>query len=214
MTASNTTRNHPRFKDLTGQRFGQLTVIAIAGYTEKPRRALWSCKCDCGKIVRVKSNPLHNGNTASCGCSRFKHGGLGTSTYNIWQSMKQRCGNPNSTVAKHYQQRGIIVCDRWNNSFTSFIEDMGAKPDGMSLDRIDNNGNYEPSNCRWATQSQQHRNKRTNRNFTHQGHTLCLSEWAERLHMRRDLLDSRLRRGCTFEEAISRPIKARHPKHL
>jgi hypothetical protein len=151
--------------DITGQRFGRLVVIEDAGRT-KVGRVIWFCRCDCGGRTTVEGVLLRNGNTKSCGCgqSPFIHGhsrrGMWSPTYFSWQKMLQRCNNPNSDRYKYYGARGIIVCERWLHSFENFLADMGERPPKRSIDRINNNGNYEPGNCRWATQSEQVRNSR------------------------------------------------------
>jgi len=161
-----------RVKNLLGRNFGYLVVIEFA-YFNKWRNACWKCECRCGKIIFVRSGGLCSGHTKSCGCLRqettrkrsYKHGhrigGAVSAEYHSWHSMKQRCENENREKYRRYGARGISVCRRWRNSFENFLKDMGKRPgSGYSLDRIDNNGNYEPGNCRWATAKQQARNKR------------------------------------------------------
>lgn len=125
--------------------------------------------------------------------------------YATWRNMLQRCERPESPDFSRYGGRGISVCERWH-SFAAFLADMGAKPEGMSIDRIDNDGNYEPGNCRWATKKEQGRNRRTNRKVTFNGETLTPAEWAERLGMSREVMHQRLKRWST-EEALQRPIR-------
>lgn len=161
----------PSFINRTGQVFGRLTVIEQAGH-DVHDCIVWTCLCECGNEVIVRGDSLKSGRTRSCGClnsdahriSGRRHGAAGrgnrTSEYNIWISMKQRCINPRSQAWEYYGGRGISVCDRWMNSFMDFYYDMGPKPEGLSLDRVDNDGNYEPGNCRWATKSEQTANRR------------------------------------------------------
>lgn len=155
----------PKFNPSIGQRFGRLVVLGLSDY--KRYRIL--CKCDCGNIVPIYKYNLRDGISKSCGCLRneivTKHGHntdkKGKSpTYSSWDGIIQRCNNPNCKAYKHYGGRGITVCERWNK-FENFLADMGENPSkGYSIDRIDVNGNYEPSNCRWATAKEQSRNKR------------------------------------------------------
>ena len=184
--------------DLTGQKFGLLTA-------QKPTHSLgvrvWFCRCACGGTAEVPTGALRSGNTRSCGCrkravlgeSTTTHGGCGTRTYRIWKAMRTRCNNPNFHAFPRYGGRGITVCERWG-SFSAFRADMGEAPVGMSIERENTNGNYEPGNCRWATPKEQARNMRVNRMVTHEGETLCLAAWAERLGTTSDVLWKRLRR--------------------
>lgn len=132
------------------------------------------------------------------------HGLSASPTYKVWQAMHQRCGNLNNPGFHRYGGRGIKVCDRWN-SFENFLADMGEKPAGMFIERVDNDGDYEPSNCRWATRSEQQRNRRNNRVVTHAGVTLCLKDWALRVGMPPNTLYGRLDKGWDFERAITAP---------
>lgn len=163
--------------DLSGNRFDRLTVLGwrpgIDGAEGK-----WACVCDCGRDVFTKTERLTSGHTKSCGCWRrdmqdamrrrrrgpgWSEDGRQTRTYRIWSNMKARCLNPNSGCFKHYGARGIIVCERWRNSFEDFLADMGECPPGLEIDRKDVDGNYEPGNCRWATDVEQSNNMRNNR---------------------------------------------------
>ena len=147
-------------KYVPGYKVGRLTIVE-----RLPNRSA-RCKCDCGNETTVHLTNLPTGNTRSCGCIHREyantprsHGMAKTPTYRSWSMMKNRCRNPNHDKASYYAGRGIKMCDRWER-FENFLEDMGERPDGHSIDRIDNNGNYEPGNCRWATHSQQMRNTR------------------------------------------------------
>lgn len=207
---------HWRVKDISGHRFCRLVVLSPAGKAGASRSQRWHCVCDCGERLAVVGRDLRNGTTRSCGClsretsrdvgySSKTHGMTGTSIYAIWRGMLARCNNPNEPSYRHYGGRGIRVCDRWLE-FDAFLADMGDRPATLSLDRRDNNGNYEPGNCRWATMTQQGRNRRTNNLIEFMGERLCLSEWAERLNMPVPTLEARFRRGWSIEDALCKPV--------
>lgn len=155
--------------DLTNQRFGRLVVIKLSEKQDSSKNAHWFCDCECGtKNIIIRGISLRRGISKSCGCysseqlvkNNTKHNMYYSPEYSIWNAMKQRCSNPNHVHYKRYGGRGICICDKWNESF---YEDMGPRPDPkMSIDRIDNDGNYEPSNCRWTTITEQNRNQTSN----------------------------------------------------
>lgn len=193
-----------KFIDLTGKRYGRYLVIKDAGGDP----AKWLCKCDCGKEKIVWGKSLKNGDVVSCGCyarettkTRIKHGARNTPEYYIWTSMKQRCLNPKSKPYADYGGRGITVCDRWL-VFENFISDMGSRPEGKSLDRIDNNAGYSPENCRWADQTTQKRNTRANKKFVYNGSLLTIAEIAGQIGMKPDTLKHRIAKGMSIDVAI------------
>lgn len=137
-----------------------------------------------------------------------KHGGARTVEYHTWIHIKGRCHNPNDSRWKDYGGRGIVVCERWRNSFPSFLEDMGHRPKGTSLDRYpDMNGNYEPSNCRWATPREQQNNARFNRRLTFDGKTMTVAEWTRALGWKDNCIETRIPRGWTVQEALTTPVQ-------
>lgn len=204
--------------DLVGRRFVKLVVTQFGGIKKYPSgsKTLWKCLCDCGSEVLVYGSSLmkRNGGTKSCGCEARRaigersktHGMTDTRAYNIWQAMRSRCRNQNTPAYSIYGARGITVCERWNNSFDNFIEDMGEPPDGYSIDRIDNDGDYTPENCRWANRIEQARNKSNNRRLTLNGETRLLIEWAEQLGIDQSSLRERLDKW-PLEAALTTPKK-------
>jgi len=208
-----------RFVDITGVKFGRLTPLGISGHRKNyPSQYCWFCKCDCGNIISVGRGDLVSKNTSSCGClaSESKksvntiHGhdrkGIVEKTYKIWTSMRQRCRNPNDTSYHGYGGRGINVCDRWD-SYANFINDMGPRPVGTSIDRINNDGDYEPSNCRWATKSEQSNNKRTSRFIEIDGIKMTMSEWELKMGLNVGMVSRRIKSGWPPEMAVLTPIK-------
>lgn len=160
-------------KDIRGQRFGRLIVMSPTDQRSTNGSIIWKTKCDCGKYLFVSLKHLANGATKSCGCFKresqkkrfYKHGHSikhhVTREYNTWTSMIARCSNPKAPKYKLYGKRGINVCKRWKENFENFLDDMGLRPKGMTIDRINPDGNYELDNCRWATPIEQRHNRRS-----------------------------------------------------
>jgi len=195
---------HPLFVDRTGWRVGSLTLLGFHKLKGNSI-AYWYCQCDCGNIVSIRWANIQSGDTKTCGCSgpaSKTHGMSGTRVYLIWCNMRNRCTNPKRNNYSDYGGRGITFCERWA-SFDNFLADMGEPPsDQHSLDRIDSNGNYEPSNCRWATTSEQLNNKRTTRWIEINGRTQSLAQWCREFGLNSGSVRGKLRRGATVEEAF------------
>lgn len=205
----------PPFKDLTNLKYGKLTVVKLHHIKEcKRKHFYWICKCDCGNYVIVNGLNLKNGHTKSCGCyqqeCRIKYNtkhslAHKTPLYGIWNGIKQRCLNKNNKNYKNYGNRGIKICDKWTNDFNSFYNwaIQNNYQEGLSIDRINVNGNYEPNNCRWVTQKIQQNNKRNNIFITYNNETHTIAEWAEIFKINKNLLYQRLNRDkLPFEKAI------------
>lgn len=193
----------PKFRDITGEKFGRWMVLA---YEEtKYADHFWKCKCDCGTVKIVQGSTIKNGRSKSCGClSRervTKHGMEGTRIYNTWAQMLARCNNLKSTSYKHYGAKGIKVCERWHD-FVNFYADMGDKPEGQTLDRIDNSKGYEPGNVRWATWKQQNRNKPITKRLVWNGELLPMARIAELAGVPRKKFENRIRQGMPVEDAV------------
>lgn len=201
-------------KDLTGIKFGRLTVVSLAG-RDSGGRAQWRCVCDCGSEGVYDGYNLKSGKIKSCGCLRKEvtaavhrdHGGSRSILYGVWNSMKNRCLNPNVKAYKNYGARGIDVCQKWRDDFSAFRDWALASgySKGLSLDRIDNDAGYCPSNCRWVTPKEQSRNRRANRIIDGK----CLAEWQEKAVVSRYTVYRRLSKGWSIYEAISIPAGGR-----
>ena len=200
--------------DLTAQRFGRLTVLEFVP-TDK-YGSFWKCLCDCGNRIIVRGMCLKRGDTLSCGCLRKEttakthsvHGLRRTRLYNIWTLMKNRCYNPNACNYNRYGSRGIKICDEWINDFKAFYDwsISHGYSDNLSIDRIDNNGNYEPSNCRWVDNKTQCRNIRRNVLVEYNGKMITLPEAAEITGIDLGALRSRYRNGDRGER-LFRPVR-------
>ena len=198
--------------DMAGQRFGRWTVLRKAG-CDKRRRATWLCRCECGREKAVRGDGLLSGSSNGCkSCASREpatiHGGYGTRIYKVWTAMRQRCGDENCSAFKNYGGRGIAVCPEWDKGFEAFRDWALANGygKGLSIDRINNDGNYEPNNCRWATRKQQNRNRRDNRLVTVDSVTKTLAEWAELSGLKYDTLYNRLSCGWTPVRAVFAPV--------
>lgn len=195
--------------EMLGKKFGRLLVVAEAG--KKSDVFYWRCICDCGRTTTSNGSSLRAGRTLSCGCARAdgnrRHGLTGTPIYNVWLNMKARCYRKSNEAYKNYGGRGIVVCDRWRNSFEAFFSDMGDVPaKGYEIDRIDNNGNYEPDNCKWATVVEQSKNRRTNIKISFNGKEQCVTDWAREIGIGTCVLHQRLfRYKWSIERALTEP---------
>lgn len=203
--------------DLSGQRFGRLVVLRRDG--TKGNKATWRCLCDCGKEHVVLVSGLKNGHTQSCGClkiesdakgSRLRHGESNSPEHKVWMGMLDRCKNQNSTFYAIYGGRGIAVCERWT-TFENFLADMGPRPSlRHSIDRIDNDGDYEPGNCRWASAMQQANNTSKNVNITICERTMTMAQWCRETGIDPDLASQRiLRDKWSPEDAVTTPPRSR-----
>jgi len=207
---------------IKGARFGKLVVLRLQDEIRSQkldikRTAL--CKCDCGLYLIVEKYNLSSNNTTQCNsCAMFTRGNkthghsnplkkntLEYKTHMAWIAMNSRCNNPKNKRYDIYGGRGIRVCERWGSSYENFLEDMGLLPDsGLQIDRIDNDGNYEKTNCRWATTIQQANNKSSNRNITAFGKTQTLQEWSRETGIKRETIAMRLNRGYTAEQSMQK----------
>lgn len=200
MAANKTSRNEFPI-NMVGLRFGRLVVLTRSDRVSKDRAVSWVCRCDCGEELVILGRSMRRGNTVSCGCfgrekrleANTTHGRSRTDVHKIWQAMIGRCTNPNAANFAHYGGRGIKVCDRWRESFEAFAEDMGPRPQGHTVERIDNDGPYSPENCRWATRKEQSSNTRRSHWVTFDGETRILSEWAQELGVKTNALTWRIK---------------------
>lgn len=201
--------------DLTGQVFGILTVIK-----REPNQSMnryWYCQCECGNTTVARGSHLVCGNIKSCGClqkiTATRHGYAYTATHRAWRHMKNRCLNKNDKRYSEWGGRGITVCERWL-TFENFLADMGEKPEGLSLDRINNELGYSPENCRWATSQQQSKNTRSTVLITYNGLTLCAKDWGEKLGINASTIRQRIKNGWSYQEALTTPIRTPTTYHL
>lgn len=196
------------------QRVARLTILREAGRT-RDGKVLWLCKCFCGQQKAITGRALKSGRTRSCGClmretsarTHRTHGATGTPEYIAWQAMVRRCKDRNQRAFRHYGGRGIKVHPRWSRSFTAFLSDLGPKPSPEhTLERINNEGDYEPGNVKWATRAVQARNHRRNRRVTINGETRLISDWANHFGIILTTVYSRLGKGWNEADALSKPL--------
>ena len=207
-------------KDLTDQRFGRLVAIRQVGSNSSKSR-LWLCRCDCGNEKVIPANQLYpdGKSTRSCGCLRSDskrgkaktHGKSRTPLHRVWLSIVRRCTTPSNNGYPNYGGRGILICDQWRHDIQAFYDHVTQLPDygkkGYSIDRIDNDGNYEPGNVRWATRTEQNRNTRRNVLIAFNGKTQCLQDWANELELSPDTITSRIKAGWDIERALRTPAR-------
>ena len=193
-------------QDLRGRKFGRLLVIEESGRANGG--VVWSCECECGNIANVRANHLKRGMIVSCGCYNkelmTKHGNSLTKLHQVWANIKDRCLNDNYAHKENYGGRGIGICEEWADSYEAFEEWSlsNGYEEGLTIDRIDNNGDYEPDNCRWTDMKVQCRNRRNNVILESNGERRCLAEWAEITNQPYMRLSSRHRRGWSDHEVI------------
>lgn len=202
------------------KQFGRWRVLETALNMKK--NSMWKCRCSCGTTRLVSKANILRGGSLGCGCKRLEtlvarntsHGNAprkrATKSYSVWTGIIERCNNKNSKKYKNYGGRGISVCQQWLK-FENFLADMGHRPDGLSIDRINNDGNYEPGNCRWATKKEQNLNTRQNNRILFSGLNLTVSEWGRRLCVDRRVIARRKKAGKSLSEVL-RPFTIRKSK--
>lgn len=214
----------PKYKDLTEQKFGRLKVVKENGRT-KYGNVLWLCKCECGNETSVTTSSLNSGGTKSCGClwkervsqsttkrntkhGFLKYGETAPRLYNIWNKMRGRCMNELNKDYEYYGGRGISICDEWQEYINFYYWAMNnGYDDDLTIDRIDNDEDYSPENCRWATRKQQSNNKSDNHLINFDGETKTIAQWARSLGVKSSLIRSRIHRGWSEKEALTTPDK-------
>lgn len=216
---------HHNAVDLSGLKFGRLTALNWTGRCER-NALVWNFQCECGNTVERVGVEVARGKCSSCGClasetsaqsmekyarparviTSTTHGQSRTLTFYTWGGIRDRCLNPSNKNFANYGGRGITICSRWLDSFENFLADMGSKPKGKTIDRIDVNGNYEPKNCRWATPKTQGRNRRNNVTLTYNGKIATIAEWSEITGIGAKTIAYRLQSGWSDKEALTKPI--------
>lgn len=205
-----------KFVDLTGRRFERLLVLGVSATRLYGKQLAWDCQCDCDKTKVALTSSLKAGLIKSCGCLGrdckppvgWTHGMSKYSGIKVWEGMIRRCTNPKDKDFHLYGARGIKVCERWLD-VRLFAEDMGDKPDGHSLDRIDTYGDYCVENCRWATAMEQGANKRTNCMIEHEGQILHVAEWCRRCNIKVSTFRNRVKSGMSPSDALTMPLQRR-----
>lgn len=208
---------HPNVKDITGQRFGYLVVLRKSG-KDIHRNIIWLCKCDCGVEKPISGLTLRQGRTKSCGCkavemiakaktkhgqSQSRRGGTQSRAYSCWNNLKSRAASNKTLEARKYAKRDLTVCEKWK-TFEGFLEDMGECPSpGHSIDRINNDLGYSKENCRWASHTEQQRNKSSNRLLEFNGRTMCVAEFAELVGAKYHAVAAKVRAGISPSEIMA-----------
>lgn len=205
---------HRNVKDITGKRFG-LLIVESYSHT-KARHSYWKCVCDCGGTKTCRANSLQQGATTSCGCvgnsTNFSHGLTKHPLFPVWSGMKQRCSSHVSEkYKKHYYSKGIRVCRLWKNSFLNFFNwaISNGWEKGKQIDRINNNGNYSPSNCRFVTPAENCNNKSSNHRITFLGRTQTITQWSREKGIKKNTLLKRINTGLSVKEALNKPVLKR-----
>jgi len=192
---------------IPGQVFRMLTVVKEDSKRNGNRYVI--CTCECGNRVSIPVGSLRHRKSCGCAKGRHVHGKYYTSEYAVWSSIKQRCCNSNAARYYDYGGRGVTICDEWRYSFQSFYDHIGPRPGlDYTIDRIDNNGNYEPGNVRWTTRTAQNRNRRDNIVLTFKGKKQCVTAWAEETGISRETIRDRLGRGWSVNRTLSTPVRA------
>lgn len=220
-----------RAEEMIGKKYGRLLVQSYEVITIKGRKRTYMfCRCDCGSEIKARSDSLLSGKIVSCGCKKKeqareqakvlkiinrKHGKAGTRIYKIWVGMKSRCYCKKGGSYKHYGAKGIKVCDEWKTSFDNFLEwsKKNGYADNLTIDRIDSQGNYEPSNCRWVSNLEQQNNKCNNRYITYKGITKTATQWSREKGFRDGVLISRLKAGWSIDKALNTPINIKKSRY-
>src|SRR6185369_616312 len=205
------------FKDMTGETFNNWDVLKLDG--PKHKGTYWWCRCKlCGSVKSIFGESIRTGMSKSCGCDRqginIKHGQTGSPTYKVWLQMRRRCDDPKNVRYARYGGRGITYCERWK-IYKNFLADMGEKPDGYQIERIDNDGNYEPNNCKWVPRKEQQRNTSRSHFVTFKGERLPIATWAERTGIPARVIFNRLGKlHWSVEATLTKHLRADRRRDL